>query len=418
MNGIDVAGPRAAAPSPSCRSATSCASSTGWSSTSASTAASTTTTTSSSPSTGTSRASTRSCSGRGRADRADHPAMQHPAVHAIGHPTGRKVGVRPGYEIDLDAILDAARETGTALEVNASPRRLDLSGDMVRRAVEAGVRSRSPATPTPSATSTDALRRGDGAARLGDPGRRLNCRDLDGLLAFTEAKRERSAGGDRLGAAFFARPAPEVARPRRQAPRPRRRRARRADRRDRGLHGSTTRPATPTAAARSATSRCTAAGGHAYVYFTYGMHWCLNTATGAEGSAEGVLLRAAEPLEASSACGAARPGPSGTSCAAPPASPRPSASTGPGAGGTCAARRASPLHLADDGVRPEVTAGPRVGVSKAADWPWRFFVRRLALRLPLHPQPAGAPPRRGAGIRRPSPRAEPERRAVLCAHAG
>jgi DNA polymerase (family X) len=119
-------------------------------------------------------------------------AMQHPAVHAIGHPTGRKVGVRPGYEIDLDAILEAARETGTALEVNASPRRLDLSGDMVRRAVAAGVQL---------AISCDAhavgdlasMRYGVATAQRGwaTPGDVLNCRDLDGLLAFTAAKRER-----------------------------------------------------------------------------------------------------------------------------------------------------------------------------------------------------------------------------------
>ena len=67
-------------------------------------------------------------------------AISSPAVNAIGHLTGRKLGKRPGFEVDLAAILEACRETGTALEVNASPRRLDLSGGMVRRAVEAGVK--------------------------------------------------------------------------------------------------------------------------------------------------------------------------------------------------------------------------------------------------------------------------------------
>jgi DNA polymerase (family X) len=119
-------------------------------------------------------------------------AMQSPGVHAIGHPTGRKVGVRPGYEIDLAAILEAARETGTALEINASPRRLDLSGDMVRRAVEAGVQL---------TISCDAHAVGDlGNMRYGVATAQrgwatasdvLNCRDLDGLLAFTDAKRDR-----------------------------------------------------------------------------------------------------------------------------------------------------------------------------------------------------------------------------------
>jgi DNA polymerase (family X) len=131
---------------------------------------------------------------RGEAEQTERiiRAMQDPTVHAIGHPTGRKVGVRPGYDIDLAAILEAARETGTALEVNASPRRLDLSGEMVRRAVEAGV------TLT---ISCDAHAVGDlGSMRYGVATAQrgwataadvLNCRDLEGLLAFAAAKRER-----------------------------------------------------------------------------------------------------------------------------------------------------------------------------------------------------------------------------------
>jgi DNA polymerase (family X) len=121
-------------------------------------------------------------------------AMQHPAVHAIGHPTGRKVGVRPGYEIDLDDILAAARETGTALEVNASPRRLDLSGEMVRRAVEAGV-TLTISCDAHTVGDLDLMRYGVATAQRGwaTPADVLNCRDLDGLLAFTAAKRERTA---------------------------------------------------------------------------------------------------------------------------------------------------------------------------------------------------------------------------------
>jgi DNA polymerase (family 10) len=117
-------------------------------------------------------------------------AIQHPAVHVIGHPTGRKIGRRPGYDIDLDAIIQASVEYGVALEVNASPRRLDLSGDLVRRAVEAGATL---------AISCDAHSVGDLAnmpygvatAQRGwaTPDQILNCRDVDGLLAFVEAKR-------------------------------------------------------------------------------------------------------------------------------------------------------------------------------------------------------------------------------------
>lgn len=65
-------------------------------------------------------------------------AIAHPAVDAIGHPFGRLLGIRPGYAVDITAIAQAAAETGTALEVNGSPRRLDLDAQMVAIAVAAG----------------------------------------------------------------------------------------------------------------------------------------------------------------------------------------------------------------------------------------------------------------------------------------
>ena len=61
-------------------------------------------------------------------------AMAHPAVNVIGHPTGRMIGRRPGIEIDIDAVLDAAAEFGTALEINCHLDRLDLPAEMLRRA--------------------------------------------------------------------------------------------------------------------------------------------------------------------------------------------------------------------------------------------------------------------------------------------
>ncbi|CAN5299966.1 DNA polymerase/3'-5' exonuclease PolX [soil metagenome] len=119
-------------------------------------------------------------------------AMEHPAVHAIGHPTGRMIGKRPGYDLDFDAICEAARETGTALEVNASPRRLDLSGEMVRRAVEAGV-SLTISCDAHTVGDLGSMRYGVATAQRGWARAEdvLNTRDLDGLLAFTAAKRER-----------------------------------------------------------------------------------------------------------------------------------------------------------------------------------------------------------------------------------
>jgi DNA polymerase (family 10) len=66
-------------------------------------------------------------------------AMENPRVDIIAHPTGRLLGRRPGYEIDLGAVLEAAARTKTAVEVNGQPERLDLNGDAVRAAVERGV---------------------------------------------------------------------------------------------------------------------------------------------------------------------------------------------------------------------------------------------------------------------------------------
>jgi len=66
-------------------------------------------------------------------------AMENPNVDIIAHPTGRLLGKRPGYGLDLTALLDAAVRTGTAIEINAQPERLDLNADAVRAAVERGV---------------------------------------------------------------------------------------------------------------------------------------------------------------------------------------------------------------------------------------------------------------------------------------
>lgn len=66
-------------------------------------------------------------------------ALEHQRLHVLGHPTGRLIGERPPYDLDIDAVLEAARRTGTAIEINASPDRLDLPDVHVRRARERGV---------------------------------------------------------------------------------------------------------------------------------------------------------------------------------------------------------------------------------------------------------------------------------------
>lgn len=61
-------------------------------------------------------------------------AMQDPSVRMIGHLSARMLGHRPGIDLDLDAVFDAAERTHTALEVNGGLTRLDLSVDVLRRA--------------------------------------------------------------------------------------------------------------------------------------------------------------------------------------------------------------------------------------------------------------------------------------------
>jgi DNA polymerase (family 10) len=67
-------------------------------------------------------------------------AMEHPNVHIIGHPTTRTLGHRPPIDFDTDAVFAAAARTGTALEINAFPDRLDLTDILARQARTHGVR--------------------------------------------------------------------------------------------------------------------------------------------------------------------------------------------------------------------------------------------------------------------------------------
>jgi DNA polymerase (family 10) len=67
-------------------------------------------------------------------------AIRHPNVHLIAHPTGRLLGERPPYPVDLDRVIAEAARTGTALELNAYPKRLDLDDTRCRQAAGEGVR--------------------------------------------------------------------------------------------------------------------------------------------------------------------------------------------------------------------------------------------------------------------------------------
>lgn len=65
-------------------------------------------------------------------------AIEHPHVDILGHPSGRLINEREGADYDWDALFRAAARRGTALEINANPRRLDLNETNARRAVELG----------------------------------------------------------------------------------------------------------------------------------------------------------------------------------------------------------------------------------------------------------------------------------------
>ncbi|WP_066194566.1 DNA polymerase/3'-5' exonuclease PolX [Gracilibacillus timonensis] len=66
-------------------------------------------------------------------------ALENPYVHMIAHPTGRLLGRREGYPVDVNWLIEKAKETNTVLELNANPNRLDLSAQWVEKAQEQGV---------------------------------------------------------------------------------------------------------------------------------------------------------------------------------------------------------------------------------------------------------------------------------------
>ncbi len=121
--------------------------------------------------------------------------------------------------------------------------------------------------------------------------------------------------------------------------------------------------------------------GFTYVYFTYGMHWCLNLVTGPEGSAQAVLLRAGEVVRGADAAAARRPGVAPRDWCRGPA--RLTATLGLSGAHTgmdiCGPDAGLVVRAPARAVGPEqVRTGPRVGVAGAGGdveaYPWRFWV--------------------------------------------
>ncbi len=100
-------------------------------------------------------------------------ACEHPYVNVIGHPTTRLIGKRAGVDADWDEVFAACARTGTALEVNAQPDRLDLGDEDILRAREHGGEVRGEQRRAlRAAPRAAALRRGHRAARLAHRGGR------------------------------------------------------------------------------------------------------------------------------------------------------------------------------------------------------------------------------------------------------
>ncbi|MGE0494949.1 MAG: DNA polymerase/3'-5' exonuclease PolX [Vulcanimicrobiota bacterium] len=116
-------------------------------------------------------------------------AIENPHVDILAHPSGRILGRRPGYEVDWEEVFKAAARTQTALEINCSPKRLDLSDKMVRRARELGVVF-SLGTDAHSLREFDYLPLGVGVARRGwlGPEQVLNSRDGERLSLWLKSR--------------------------------------------------------------------------------------------------------------------------------------------------------------------------------------------------------------------------------------
>lgn len=119
-------------------------------------------------------------------------AMRNRYVNVIGHPTGTLIEEREGYEFDTDAVFKVAAETGTALEINANPSRLDLDAPLARRAKALGCML-AINTDAHGTDTLDNMHFGVGTARKAGIAKDqvLNARPLPGLLEFVNAKRAR-----------------------------------------------------------------------------------------------------------------------------------------------------------------------------------------------------------------------------------
>lgn len=116
--------------------------------------------------------------------------------------------------------------------------------------------------------------------------------------------------------------------------------------------------------------------GHLYVYLSYGIHHCINVVTGADGRGAAVLMRALVPVEGIDIIRQRRAGRNPREFTNGPGKLCAALGIDLGHDGIDVCHLDSPIVLVDDGVAPPARplVGPRVGITKAIDRPWRFRV--------------------------------------------
>jgi DNA polymerase (family 10) len=120
-------------------------------------------------------------------------AIRNPRTTMLGHMTGRLLLARDPYDLDIEAILQAAAATGVIIELNANPHRLDIDWRWLRRARELGVLiSINPDAHSVAGLADTAF--GVNIARKGglSPENVFNTRPLDAIVAHLAARRERA----------------------------------------------------------------------------------------------------------------------------------------------------------------------------------------------------------------------------------
>lgn len=117
-------------------------------------------------------------------------AMKNLHVDIIAHPTARVIQRRAGYEVDFEKLLECAKRTGTVLEINSYPDRLDLNDVHIKKAVEAGVKL-SIGTDSHSRTQLRNIELGIAQARRGWAERKdiINTMSYEELIKFLKKKR-------------------------------------------------------------------------------------------------------------------------------------------------------------------------------------------------------------------------------------